>query len=187
MPYSSQCLDSRANFPREMASCRELLFRELISISFGYMRFRFVALQLSLLKVDYTEIMKRVLKNREKSLRSEKMNAKGESQFDSVLGVVWFDQPSNVQLEENTSNETQPYFSSAYFFPLRSPGELYNQENVTVTPLELLGWRHVMLTYISGEGVTCVESTDFNEIWPENSLNIKNQRNPDTHLETDPC
>ena len=63
MPYSSQCLDSRANFPREMASCRELLFRELISIPFGYMRFRYVALQLSLLKVDYTEIMKRVLKN----------------------------------------------------------------------------------------------------------------------------
>ena len=30
-----------------------------------------------------------------------------------------------------------------------------------------------MLTYISGEGVTFVESTDFNEIWPENSLNIK--------------
>ena len=78
-PYSSQCLDSRANFPREMASCRELLFRELISISFGYMRFRYVALQLSLLKVDYTEIMKRVLKNREKSLRSEKMNAKGKA------------------------------------------------------------------------------------------------------------
>lgn len=27
----------------------------------------------------------------------------------------WFDQPSNVALEEKTHNETQPYFSSAYF------------------------------------------------------------------------
>ena len=97
------------------------------------MQFRYVALQLSLLKVDYTEIMKRVLKNREKSLRSEKMNAKGKAS--STVSWVLFG--------------------------------LINLE------LELLGWRHVMLTYISGEGVTCVESTDFNEIWPENSLNIK--------------
>ena len=58
MPYSSQCLDSRANFLREMALCRELLFQELISISFGYMQFCYMALHLSLLKVDYTEIMK---------------------------------------------------------------------------------------------------------------------------------
>ena len=49
---------SRANFLREMALCRELLFQELISISFRYMQFCYMALQLSLLKVDYTEIMK---------------------------------------------------------------------------------------------------------------------------------
>ena len=30
-----------------------------------------------------------------------------------------------------------------------------------------------MLAYISGEDVTCVESTDSNEIWRENSLSIE--------------
>ena len=30
-----------------------------------------------------------------------------------------------------------------------------------------------MLTFISTERVTCVESMAFNEIWPENSLNIE--------------
>ena len=65
-----------------------------------------------------------------------------------------------------------------------------------------IGWRHILLTYISGEGVTClqifewrklaivfhkntlslneligyVESTDSNEIWPEHSLSIEEQK-----------
>ena len=125
MPYSSQCLDSRANFPREMASCRELLFRELISIPLGYMRFRYVALQLSLLKVDYTEIMKRVLKNREKSLRSEKMNAKGKAS--STVSWVLF---GLINLQTCNSKKTRIMKLNLIFrlliFPLRSPGELYN-------------------------------------------------------------
>ena len=65
-----------------------------------------------------------------------------------------------------------------------------------------IGWWYILLTYISGEGVTClqifewrklaivfhkntlslneligyVESTDSNEIWPEHSLSIEAQK-----------
>ena len=106
-------------------SCRELLFWELISISFGYMRFRYVALQLSLLKVDYTEIMKRVLKNREKSLRSEKMNAKGKAS--STVSWVLF---GLINLQTCNSKKTRIMKLNRIFrlliFPFRSPGELYN-------------------------------------------------------------
>ena len=97
----------------------------------------------------------------------------------------------------------------------------YNLENVTVTLLlpwnshedllaccvrsglhHFIGWRYILLTNISGEGVTClqifewrklkivfhkntlplneligyVESTDCNEIWPEHSLSIEEQK-----------
>ena len=100
------------------------------------------------------------------------MDTKGKAS--STVSWVLFGliKPSNVQLKETCIMKLNCTFR-LLIFPLRSPGELYNQENVTVTPLELLGWRHVMLTYISDEGMTCVESTDFNKIWPENSLNIK--------------
>ena len=35
-----------------------------------------------------------------------------------------------------------------------------------------IGWRYVMLTDISGEDATCVESTDSNEIWRGTVLRI---------------
>ena len=79
------------------------------------MRFRYVALQLSLLKVDYTEIMKRVLKNREKSLRSEKINAKGKDS--STVSWVLFGLTRIMKLN---------HIFRLLIFPLRSPGELYN-------------------------------------------------------------
>ena len=61
-------------------------------------------------------------------------------------------------------------------FPLRLLAKLYNSENVTVTLLlpwnsredrlacsvrlglhHFIGWRYILLTYISGEGVTCLQ------------------------------
>ena len=106
---------------------------------------------------------------------------------------------------------------NCFIFPLRSLSKLYNLENMTVTLLSpwnscedrlaccvhsglhhFIGWRYILLTYISVEGVKClqifewrklaivyhkntlslneiigyVESTDSNEIWLEHSISI---------------
>ena len=173
-------------------------------------------------------IMKQVFKNREKSLRSEEFEAgayeddasrilpksKRKSLVNNAQGL------GLINFQTWNPKKRRIMKLNCIIFPLRSLAKLYNSENVTVTLLlpwnsrkdrlascvqsglhHFIGWRYIPLTYIPGEGVTClqifewrkltivfhkntfalpeligyVESTDSNEIWPEHSLSIEEQ------------
>lgn len=96
-------------------------------------------------------------------------NTKGKA----FLTVSWIDQPSTWNLKKTRIMKLNHIFRP-FIFPLQSLGKLYNWENMTVTLLlpwdshkdhvgscvqsgchNFIGWQYVMLTYISGEGMTC--------------------------------
>ena len=147
-------------------------------------------------------IMKRVFKNREKSLRSEEFEAgayeddrsrilpksKRKSLVDSAQGL------GLINLQTWNPKKRRIMKLNCIIFPLRSLAELYNSENVTVTLLlpwnsrkdrlacsvrlglhHFIGWRYIPLTYISGEGVTGLQIFEWRKlaiVFHKNTLSL---------------